>query len=231
MSSLYKRHGLVWLNADGWREALGRAAEPHCVAVRRWQQNDWPAVIRRNDADCAAGDICLGIALPPDRDGVKLRVPLCVGLAGVREMRPPLAIPEVVMHAALPWRTALCDLHDAAAAQGLSLRVYGSLALQAITGQPYLRLASDIDVLFCPDNADQLSRGMRLLTSYAAKLPLDGEVEFPDGAAVSWKEWVQASDSVAGVDNNRVLAKRSSDVALLRVGDLLAALEANACPT
>jgi len=42
-------------------------------------------------------------------------------------------------------------------------------------------------------------------------LPLDGELEFPDGAAVSWKEWMQA-----GERPHRVLVKRAADVVLLR---------------
>lgn len=228
MSSLSEpgqRHGLAWLNAAGWDEAFARVAEAHRFALQRWRQHDWPTVIRRRDADCGVEDICLGIALPPDADGVKLRVPLQVALHGVREMRAPLAISDVIEQAGPQWRDALRDMHHETIAQALSVRVYGSLALQALTGQAYLRPASDIDIVFRPHDRLQLAQGMSLLKRHAARLPLDGEVMFPTGHAVSWKEWSQAYD---GIDN-RVLVKHDVGVALQRVGDLFAGLEAYAC--
>ncbi|AKZ63923.1 malonate decarboxylase ACP synthase [Herbaspirillum hiltneri N3] len=224
-SELSARHGLAWLNEAGWLDALARVADEHRFAVQRWRQHDWPAVIRRRDADCASGEICLGIALPPDRDGVKLRVALRVALQGVREMRAPLEIADVIEHAGSQWRDDLRVMHDQIAAQGLTIRVYGSLALQALTGLSYLRPASDIDVLFSPQDRLQLEHGVSLLQRHALRLPLDGEIAFPSGHAVAWKEWAQA----CGRSDNRVLVKHGSGVALQRVDELLAALEEHAC--
>ncbi|MCW5299117.1 malonate decarboxylase holo-[acyl-carrier-protein] synthase [Herbaspirillum lusitanum] len=224
-SELSTRHGLVWLNEAGWLEALACVADEHRFAVQRWRQQDWPAVIRRRDAGCTAGEICLGIALPPDQDGVKLRVPLRIDLKGVRAMRAPLAIADVIEHAGSQWRDGLLELHGDIAAQGLEIGVYGSLALQALTGQPYLRSASDIDLLFSPLDRLQLEQGVSLLQQYAARLPLDGEISFPSGYAVAWKEWAQA----CGKPGNRVLVKHDSGVALQRVVELLAGLEEHAC--
>ena len=224
-SELSTRHALVWLNEAGWREALEYVADDRRFAVQRWRQHDWPAVIRRRDVDCAPGEICLGIALPPDQDGVKLRVPLRVGLQGVRETRAPLKIAHVIEHAGSQWRNGLLELHGDITAQGLEIRVYGSLALQALTGQSYLRPASDIDVLFSPLDQLQLEQVVSLLQQYATRLPLDGEIAFPSGHAVSWKEWAQA----CGNPDNRVLSKHGSGVALQRVGELLAEFEERAC--
>lgn len=224
MSSLYKRHALVWLSERGWQEARSNAAATltpeHRDVLQRWQSNDWPVVVRRRDADSSADAVCLGLAMPPDADGIKLRLPLRVSMSQVRAVRAPLAIADVLAHVMPQWRDALRQLHDEATTQGLSIGVFGSLALQALTGQTYLRPGSDIDVLFAPGNIAQLQRGTALLKRYAQLLPLDGEVEFPDGAAVSWKEWMQTCQQA----DNRVLVKRSSDVALVRVGDLTALL-------
>lgn len=224
-SELSTRHGLVWLNEAGWIEALARVTDDHRYAVQRWRQHDWPAVIRRRDADCASDEICLGIALPPDQDGVKLRVPLRIGLQGVRQMRAPLEIADVIEHAGSQWRDGLFELHANIAAQGLDIRVYGSLALQMLTGLSYLRPASDIDLLFSPLDRSQLEQGVSLLQQYATRLPLDGEIAFPSGHAVSWKEWAQG----CGKSGNRVLIKHDSGVALQRVGELLAEFEERAC--
>jgi phosphoribosyl-dephospho-CoA transferase len=54
-------------------------------------------------------------------------------------------------------------------------------------------------------------------------LPLDGEIVFPGGVAVSWKEWRQVA--VKGGDpDNKVLVKTPDTVKLERVGALAASL-------
>ncbi|EJL80703.1 malonate decarboxylase holo-(acyl-carrier-protein) synthase [Herbaspirillum sp. CF444] len=220
MSSPYKRHSLVWLSERGWQDAAATLPDEHRHHVRRWRMHDWPAVVRRQDADCPEDAICLGVALPPDTEGNKLRLPLRVAKTQVRMVRAPLEIADVIPHAPLSWHAALQQLHGDIAAQGLSVGVYGSLALQALTGQRYLRDSSDIDLLFRPSGEQQLTEGIRLFERHAQVLPLDGEVAFPDDAAVSWKEWAQAGRR----PDNRVLLKRSRDVSLVRVGDLLTML-------
>jgi len=224
MSSRYKRHTLVWLSPAGWEQAGASLTPALRAQLQRWQQHDWPAVVRRRDADATDEQVCLGIALPPDTSGHKLRVPLRVASQHIRRQRPPLLIAEVLLQAPQAWRTALARLQQQA--QALDLRVYGSLALQALTGEAYLRPGSDIDLLFQPDNAQQLVDGMQLLATYASALPLDGEVVFPQGA-VAWKEWQQVCDHPDG----RVLLKGNNNVALLLVAEVVAALTTLARPS
>lgn len=216
------RHGLAWLTGRGWVAAAASVPAEQRHVLQRWQAQDWPLVIRRRDADAAADELCLGIAVPPDDNGVKLRIAVRAPLAEVRRAQAPPAIADVIAHAAPPWRTGLEVLRQEATTHDLSLLVYGSLALQALTGQTYLRPASDIDLLFTPQDFSQLQQGMQLLQRHAQSLPLDGEVAFPDGAAVSWKEWLQAGGDPA----NRVLVKRADDVVLARVSDMLAGFDA-----
>ncbi|WP_050478199.1 malonate decarboxylase holo-[acyl-carrier-protein] synthase [Herbaspirillum rhizosphaerae] len=220
MSSRYKRHSLVWLSERGWQDAASTLPDQHRRHALQWQTQDWPALVRRQDADCPVDEICLGVALPPDAEGHKLRLPLRVAKEHVRLVRDPLEIRDVISHVTPSWRDGLRQLDGEVAAQGLSVSVYGSLALQALTGQAYLRASSDIDLLFRPLSESQLTEGMHLLERHAQTLPLDGEVVFPDDAAVSWKEWAQARRH----PDNRVLLKRSRDVALVRVGELLTML-------
>ena len=227
-----QRHDLVWLNEAGWHAVSAKLTlSPQQVSLlQRWQQQDWPLVGRRRDVDAGAEEVCLGLASPPDAQGVKGRLSLRVPLSGVRLLRAPLEIKEVlaqVKQARPTWYEALAQLQQKAEAQGLCLRLYGSLALQVLTGQPYLRESSDIDLLFAPADSQELTEGMQLLTHYAALLPLDGEVRFADGSAVAWKEWRQASAATRKSDQ-RVLAKRDGDVALVRIDSLLQTLEAPA---
>lgn len=219
MSSPDRRHWLVWLSAAAWEQATAGLSPEQRLLVQRWQQHDWPAIVRRRDAHCGAKEISVGIAFPPDANGDKLRLSLRVPRSGVRELRAPLRIAEVFEQVPLSWCPALEKLNLNVQAQGLDMRVYGSLALQVLTGEIYLRPASDIDLLFSPLDQAQLVSGMALLARYAQALPLDGEVMFPDGA-VAWKEWHQVADQPHG----RVLLKRQHDVALLLVADVVGAL-------
>ena len=62
--------------------------------------------------------------------------------------------------------------------------------------------------------------GLALLERHAATLPLDGEIVFPSGAAVAWKEWLSASRNEA-----RVLVKDAGAVRLAPMAELLMTLE------
>jgi len=214
---MYSRHELVWLNAAGWQAARAAAAPGQDAPLARWQHEDWPAVVRRSDASVADDIVCLGVALPPDADGAKCRIALQASTACVSRSMRALPLFDAAAAAPAAWQDGLRAL--AADAHGLALRAYGSLALQACTGLPYLRPSSDIDLLLYPRSAGELHTGLALLAAHSRQLPLDGEVVFPSGAAVAWKEWLGA-----GRPGARVLVKHSGAVCLARPEALLASL-------
>lgn len=224
------RHHLVWLSEAGWQRAQERAGDARQrEAMAHWQRNRWPVVVRRADADidADAGEICAGIALPPDAHGNKPRIALRLHASEVASRRAPFLLRDIAA-ARLPglppaWHEPMAQLQESMAREEIALGVFGSLAWQAITGQQYLRGGSDIDLLFEPASQAQLAQGVRLLAYHAMFLPLDGEIVFPGGAAVSWKEWRQVA--VKGGDpDNKVLVKTPEAVKLERVSALAASL-------
>jgi phosphoribosyl-dephospho-CoA transferase len=216
---MYSRHDLVWLTPEGWNQAIG-ALPDHNGTLRQWQRQDWPAIVRRGEAGQSAGALSLGVAPPPNPDdGSKQRIALRVHREHVARHRRPLALVEALAAAPHNWQPALRALGEAA--RNVDLRVYGSLALQALTGQAYVTPCSDIDLLFSPASAAELEAGIALLASHATSLPLDGELVFPSGDAVAWKEWAGACTSQA-----RVLVKSIGTVRLALPAALAASLEA-----
>jgi phosphoribosyl-dephospho-CoA transferase len=160
--------------------------------------------------------LCLGIPAPPDAlSGYKLRLGFTVEPRHVAGIRAPLALDEAVVPAA--WQAAFTSLRKALHDAGIDCRVFGSVAMQTLTGERYLRPESDIDLLLRPADRAQLDVGLDLFRRHAQLLPLDGEIEFPSGHAVSWKEWLGQ-----GQGTDRVLAKHLDTVALLRRDQLLA---------
>ncbi len=213
---MFSRHELAWLSSRGWDAATERALPGQHAAIEQWRREDWPAIVRRADANLEPGSVSLGIALPPAHDGSKGRIALNVLKADIARRSPALALADAAKAAPERWRKPLGELAGA-----MTLQAYGSLAMQAITRQSYLTPASDIDLLFFPPDAASLRAGLVLLEQYAALLPLDGEVVFPSGDAVAWKEWISA-----GRQGARVLVKDAGAVRLAPMAYLLATLEA-----
>jgi phosphoribosyl-dephospho-CoA transferase len=222
---MYARHNLVWLSGLGWQHVLDDISPCHRLHVADWKAADWPAVARRADPHAELGDVCLGIALPPHPEsGVKTRIPLRAKASGVKKVVPPLSLDAA--SAALPaaWQSRIQPFAADAAANDLAFKVFGSLALEALTGRRYLTASSDIDLLFHPASRNELERGLALLDAHAAALPLDGEIVFPSGEAVAWKEWRNAARPPHG---QRVLVKGRTTVRLATTEALLSTLKEN----
>ena len=218
---MHSRHELAWLTERGWQAALAEAHVQDAEAIKQWQQADWPAVVRRQDATSAPADdwIALGIPLPPLRhDGSKGRVALRCRAADLARTARPVSLQAACKSAPDAWHHGLVAL--CADAGGFELRVYGSLAMQSLTGLRYVRAGSDLDLLFYPRDAAQLDAGVALFDAHARTLPLDGEIVFANGDAVAWKEW---RDACAG--DARVLVKHVRGVRLDTTAALRATLE------
>ena len=216
---MLNRHDLAWLTDAGWDAAMAGAHPTHREVFEQWRDAGWPAVVRRDDAAAKGKAVSLGIALPPQADGVKPRIALLADPDHIANSSRPLALEQAITEAPVAWLPGLERFRDAS--RGLSMRVYGSLALQAITGLAYLRATSDIDLLFAPRTMAELAAGLDLLRSHGDKLPLDGELLFPSGAAVAWREWLQA-----GAGAGRVLVKERSAARLVPAADLCTLLAA-----
>ena len=210
---------LVWLDDAGWDAAQATTEPQHKGAFKLWQSRSWPLIVRRADADAGDDEICLGLPLPPDEDtGEKVRISLRARERHIKKATGAMELAAVLSSSSNPSRAPLAALERDAA--GLRLRVYGSHAMEAITGLPYVSPTSDIDILFHPASRWQLEEGVATLSHHASRLPLDGEIVFPGGAAVSWKEW-----RIAMANPAKVIVKELHTVRLADTASLLALLE------
>lgn len=216
---MYRRHDLVLLTPRGWDAALHGLHGAPLELGQRWRTRNLPAVVRRREPDTPSNLLCLGIPAPPDpHNGQKVRLGFAVDRSHVATVRPALALDEADAPAA--WQPGLASLRIGLRAAGVDCRVFGSLAMQTLTGERYLGASSDVDLLLRPLDGAQLDAALALVAHHAHSLPLDGEIEFPFGHAVSWKEWLGvAGQARHGFD--RVLAKHLDSVALLRRDELL----------
>lgn len=181
------RHDLIWLTPAGAMAATSRLEPGDRILVRQWLGRGLPLIRTRTRSDDPPGWLPLGLPLPPSLG--KRRLALSApGRQIERWCAPPLLM-EVIESAPAAWREALVSLEQGARQLHLTLRVFGSLAWQHLSGDTYLSEDSDLDLLWCPADQTQLQDGLALLQSWERKsgLRADGEVLLPQGG-VAWRE-------------------------------------------
>ena len=216
MNRMLARHTRVWPASYGCISMMdARLDAIEQTALDLWRARGWPLVVRRFDDDAVPdASIAVGIALPPafGKRRVRLRLPR----DAVTVYAAPLTLDEAIGQLDSPWRHALTPIACDAARAKVTLRVFGSVAWQAQTGLHYLHADSDIDLLAAPANIDELDAAIALFerSSVTCAVRVDGEIMFPGGDAVAWREWKHAAP------NARVLAKNVMHAALVSRKDL-----------
>lgn len=213
----------MWPATEARYALLGQAIDAEARgSIAHWLDAELPLVVRRPDMPAARSPsrVHLGLPLPPSQG--RRRLAFVLARHHVARATPPPTLQWV--SAALPavWQRSLGALDRDARALGVTLRVFGSAAWQALTGLDYLREGSDVDLVFRPDSRAQLDATLASFDAWEARGEprVDAEIVFAGERAVAWREWRQAS----GADD-RVLVKSLAGAALVRRAELLVALE------
>jgi len=183
-----RRHSLVRLSHEGWAAVLGRAWDaPARACLAHWAARGLPLVVTRQSP--GAGDLlALGLPAPTcwERRRIAVHVPRCSLLCF--EEFPELT--EVLPLLPEPARAAACNVQAGLGACGAIARVYGSYGWQVLSGLDHVRPGSDLDVCVQIEDAAHADEVAQRLGEWVLGQPrLDGELMFPDGGAVAWREW------------------------------------------
>jgi phosphoribosyl-dephospho-CoA transferase len=215
---MWRRHDLLHAAPDVWASVLAVCPPlADLPLLGEWADRGWPVIVRRRGEADNRHLVPVGVPLPPAAG--KRRVALLIPPEGVlQRSRPPLL--DATASAADPnWRSTIDALVALGARSGVEPATFGSLLWQHLTGLAYLTPHSDLDVLWpIPANFDVHS----LICGIAqvqrdAPLRIDGEIIFPDGSAVNWRELWDAHQTADGAT---VLAKTMESVQLLDVASL-----------
>lgn len=187
----WRRHELVTVDAAAWAAVLAETsfAHPHLAT---WAEAEWPLIVRRRMRGDAPDRVPVGAPLPPSEG--KLRIALSIpeqaittrfslpGLDKVRQAAPPL------------WNAAISALLALGDRFGGAPAVFGGLFWEYCTGLNYLSSTSDLDLLWSATPGAELSELLEGLAEVERMAPMriDGELAFPDGRAVHWREFLSA---------------------------------------
>ena len=187
---LLRRHDLVWLSSKGWHDhVLPQAADAvaaECLA--HWLARRLPLVVARQTLGDPA--LALGLAAPAlwEKRRLSLTVPRDTVL--YHDRFPKAADIRHLLPGRL--RGQWVDLAGALGELATNPRVHGSYGWQRITGLDYVTPRSDIDLHMSVFDADIADRAVAALEHFGWKGPrIDGELLFPSGDAVAWREWQQ----------------------------------------
>jgi phosphoribosyl-dephospho-CoA transferase len=222
------RHDLAWLapGAAAVARFTGSSTTPEHTA--RALLDDWigrghPLIITRQPPDAEA--VALGLALPRSRG--KARLAVLVPWCCVREARRPPELAAARERLPAAWQPKLRALLASREVVATAPRLYGSAAMEVVTGEPCLGPTSDLDLLLAPPTwaaALTVATTMATIDQSVAGPRLDGEIRNRDGVAIAWREL--ASRPL------RVLTKSRTHVELVstaRFAAGFAAFEAVAC--
>ncbi|HEU0200233.1 MAG TPA: malonate decarboxylase holo-[acyl-carrier-protein] synthase, partial [Burkholderiaceae bacterium] len=165
--------------------------------------------------------IHLGAALPPRLERVKV----ACSVARTNLARTTPALSTEAVSGVLPDRDrrTLARLSELAEQWGIALGVYGSTAWECLSGETYRRSDSDVDLICDVQRHDTLSPWLSAMTAAARDMDgrLDGEIRFPSGAAVAWRELARAGITNGGA---QVLVKTLHNVGFAPVAALMESL-------
>jgi phosphoribosyl-dephospho-CoA transferase len=183
------RHELVWCDPDGLYE--DSHLSPFNGRLRSWFAAGHPAIARRRTACDSIRGVPLAITLPIT-EGLA-RIGFTSPPGAVLDVRQPPLLAETLDTTPAHWRNILAALPT-------GLHVFGSLMWQHLTGKRYLRGTSDIDVLAYPCSSADLRRLENGLERTRTSLSphVDGELIFPGGIGVAWREWASDAREVLG---------------------------------
>lgn len=185
------RHQLVWLTRDGWRQILDApwdAQARECLAW--WADDRLPLVVTRQHAQSASTDaVSLGLAAPAKwrRRRLAMEVPKRDLMVFDEFPQGRLVERQLPVATRAAWR----DLCSALEACGATPRIHGSHGWEHVTRLSYVRRQSDIDICLRVQDGAHADAVAALLDGWQMSDPrLDGELAFPNGAAVAWREWI-----------------------------------------
>jgi phosphoribosyl-dephospho-CoA transferase len=203
------------------RHALVRLAHPPDAdneADRRraaaWHAAGRPFVVARRGDDASALRLgfCTVDPAHPELRPRRVAARTTEGTVAAIDLPPPLSavIDQADGH---PRRDALAGLRDAAVAQGLDIRVYGSWMWQTLTGERHVHALSDVDVLLDVAERAAAERAAAFLAAQEAAtgLTLDGELHLAAVGDLSWRELRQDGPEVLlkSLDGLRLVAREA----------------------
>lgn len=174
-----------------------------------------PGIVCAPKAPLPEGWMWIGVSFPLREDGVRVRSAVALPRAAVGGIHTPWDVIGRIASGTFPAAEELLSLAALGRAHGVAVGLFGSAALQALTGLPYLEARSDVDAVVVARSSAGLRSFHSALAGFATQYnrKYDVEVAAPGGLGIKLTELVSDVTAVVGrgingvrlVDRHRVL--------------------------
>lgn len=204
----WKRHTLLDISDEGRRGVISELAGNDRVLMETLEDillperagARVPGIVRREESHPRSGFIAVGFCGAVTGKEGRMRIPAFVKPEHVVQVTTPYELLSMPIPHRTPGTSALVDTRAQAGALGLSLGVWGSVALEIYTGLPYTHKDSDLDLLVTAASEVALRRfffEIKILEERFC-LRIDAEVDLQNGYGVHLKELLGDSHTVIG---------------------------------
>jgi len=182
------RNQLLCVDSAGWAliEAHDWDAQAQTI-FSHWRSYQLPLVVCRQRAETQSNHVCMGLPSPQQWSRRRVALTVCLDHLTAHAGFPTLAQVVQTNH----WVSAVIELSDAIANLGAKAHVYGSHGWQWLTGLTYLHEASDLDLSLSVNSWEMASQLVHCLVNTSIHCRVDGEIVFPQGQAIAWRELYQ----------------------------------------
>lgn len=208
------RNQLRCVDSAGWAliEAHEWDAQAHTI-FSHWRTHQLPLVVCRQSAETLPDHVCMGLPSPQQWSRRRVALTVCLDHLTAHADFPTLA--QVVQ--ANHWGSAVIELSDAITQLGAKAHVYGSHGWQWLTELTYLHETSDLDLSMTVNSWEMASQLVQRLANTSIHCRVDGEIVFPQGKAIAWRELYQLIQG----KTSQVLMKDRHSLQLLTLDALI----------
>lgn len=212
-----KRHNLVFVSQHGkdkiWEEISQNYQGEALELVRDVLKGDYniPGFVRRDDARPNA--VAIGFVHQRRLQGNRIRIGAFTEMQDIDGIMTPYEVMQrkaFTVDEATHCIDTVIKLYGLAGSYDLQVGVLGSAALELATGLPYTDEASDIDILLKPAPYDKLLDFYRTAKENFSEIPMDFELDLPNGYGVKLAEVFMDTKTVLGksLDNVEILNRK-----------------------
>lgn len=211
------RHDLVFISQTGkdkiWKELSDKYQGEELSMVRDvlLGTNDIPGFVRRSEE--RPEEVALGFVHPQRINGNRIRIAAFTGAEDVEIIMTPYEVLQrkvFTVKGATRCIETIIALYALADEFDLQIGVLGSAALELATGLPYTDEASDVDILLKPAPYNRLLDFYRTAKENFSDIPLDFELDLPNGYGVKLAEVFMDTKTLLGksLDNVSILYRK-----------------------
>lgn len=203
---MLQRHDLLHISVQAAQRIFSRWRTSRVAWQQAFAAGELPGIVRRPVEGEPQGDIALGFSFPERINGQRQRLASTITPDEVVCLLTPFEVAQRTFVSRTPALMALADLRERFTRLDCVPGVWGSTALEIISGFHYTDRQSDLDIVIDIYPVDHLHAVYQCLLQLEQthQTRIDVEVRWPTGYGINLKELMTTQGQILGKSLNDV---------------------------